>query len=250
MNNLPPSIVITSPADGDEFLAPANVTVTASATDPGSADVVTCTFEWDGQGPNSVDVASGGTCSQSNVFTTPGTYTITVTGDDGDGGTDSDTVTIKIFTAKSLKEDVLAEATALLPGLPAKDAKTLQDAIDRIADSLDPTLWIDGNHVVDKHGNKVFDREKAAVGKLKDLLKKSTIPDATLEDMMDTLAHADRVLAEVALGDAIAAAGKPNEIAKAQEELLKAADELAAGDFSHAIDRYKHAWEHAQRAVS
>jgi len=249
VNNLPPSVTITSPANGAMFLAPAAVTVTATATDPGSADVVTCTFNWGGGGPDSSIVASGGTCSRTNTFTIPGTYTITVTGDDGDGGTDTDTVTIKIFTAMSLKQDVLAQATALLPGLPSREAKKLEEAIKKLGESLDPAFWIDGNHVVDKHGNKVFDREKDAVKKLDELITDNSIPDVTLHDMIDALVLADRSLAEVALADAIAASGNPKKIAEAQNELAKAADEIVKGHLDAAIDRYRNAWRKARDAI-
>jgi hypothetical protein len=41
-----------------------------------------------------------------------------------------------------------------------RDADKLEDAINKLAASLDPALWIDGNHIVDKDGNSVFDLER------------------------------------------------------------------------------------------
>jgi hypothetical protein len=110
---------------------------------------------------------------------------------------------------------------------------------------------VDGNHVDAKHGHEVFDRDKQAVKKLMEVQKskESAIPDATLQGLIDTLVHADRVLAEVALADAIAASGDPHKIARAQHELAKAADELASGRFDHAIEHYRHAWQKAERAT-
>jgi hypothetical protein len=41
-----------------------------------------------------------------------------------------------------------------------RDADKLEDAINKLAASLDPALRIDGNHIVDKDGNSVFDLER------------------------------------------------------------------------------------------
>ncbi len=96
VNNRPPSLAITSPPDGSVHgSAPAAVTVTAAITDPGSGDPHTCTFSWNDGGPDSSSVARGGTCSQTNTFTRPGAFTVTVRGDDGDGGTGSDSVVVR-----------------------------------------------------------------------------------------------------------------------------------------------------------
>jgi hypothetical protein len=96
VNNLPPTISITSPPSGSVYFVPANVVVAASVSDPGTADVLTCTFDWDGGGPDDVSVAAAGSCSASNTFTGAGVFTVVVTVDDGDGGTDSDSVVIVV----------------------------------------------------------------------------------------------------------------------------------------------------------
>lgn len=158
---------------------------------------------------------------------------------------------VVIYTAQSLKQDVLAQASALLPTPIKRDAENLDNIIKKLNDALDPSLWVDGNHVDVKHGGKVFDREKEVVAKLESIIKdkKSAIPDATLQGMIDTLVHADRILAEDAIADAIAASGDPARIAEAQQELTRAAAELAVGDFDGAIEHYKSAWKKAQDAV-
>jgi hypothetical protein len=148
-------------------------------------------------------------------------------------------------TAKSLKQNVLAQANALLPGLPKQDADKLEDAINKLGESLDPALWIDSNHIVDKGGNRVFDLEKYAATKLQDLIKDNSIPDATLQDMIASLLLADSMLAEQALADAIAAAGDPMKIAEAQKELAKAEEAIVKGQINAAIDHFKNAWRNA-----
>ena len=110
---------------------------------------------------------------------------------------------------------------------------------------------MDGNHLDPKHGQKVFDREREAVGKLMGLLesKNSEVPDTALQGMIDSLVQADGILAEDALADAVAASGDADKIAHAQQELAKAADEAAKGRFDHAIEHYRKAWKNAERAM-
>ena len=123
----------------------------------------------------------------------------------------------------------------------------------KLQQSLDPALWIDDNHIVPtRTGNQVFDREKDAVKKLNgpDQGRKSSIADPTLQELIDALVRADQSLAQVALGDAIAASGDPKKIAESQNELVKAADEITKLHFDHAIDHYKTAWKKARRGGS
>jgi FtsP/CotA-like multicopper oxidase with cupredoxin domain len=98
VNNLPPTVSVISPLNGALYAVNTNVTVTASITDPGSADTLSCGFSWDGGGPPSVAPGIAGTCSQSNTFTAAGVYTVSVTGFDDDGGVSAPaTVMIVIY---------------------------------------------------------------------------------------------------------------------------------------------------------
>jgi len=156
-----------------------------------------------------------------------------------------------VFSSASLAEDVLAQAQALVAVATQRDAHKLKEIVADLTASLDPSLWADGNHVDAKHGRMVFDRDREAADKLSRLIadKHSTIPDATLQGLVDTLVHADRVLAEVALADATAASGDPHELARGQEELAKAAADLTSGRVGDAIHHYRKAWTKAQKAM-
>ena len=156
---------------------------------------------------------------------------------------------VVVFTAKSLKQDTLAQANTLLAGLPNPDSAKMTNVVRKLTDSLDPALWVDGNHVDPKKGDQVFSAEKGAVAQLMNLESGGSIPVPTLQGMIDKLDHADRILAEDAIADAVAASGDPSKIAQAQAELDKAATDLLAGHFDTAVDHYKNAWKKAQDAV-
>jgi FtsP/CotA-like multicopper oxidase with cupredoxin domain len=243
-------------ANGNE--APhVNSDSTSAEADAGQVATMTGTyFDPDGDAVTlsssigSVTDTGGGTWSWSYPTTGAPNESglVYVTATDSGGLKGQVAFNLTVTGAISLKEDVLAQANALLPGLPASDAKKLGEAIVKLEQSLDPALWIDDNHIVDKDGNRVFDREKDAVKRLTDLIKDS-IPDATLEDMIDALVRADRALATVALADAIAASGDPNRIAEAQNELNKAAEATVDGNVAAAIEHYRNAWKKAREAV-
>lgn len=75
--------------DGQAFVA------SGSFTDPG-ADMWTATVDYgDGSGTQNLALANG-TFNLNHIYTTPGTYTITVTVVDKDGGIGVDTLTVKV----------------------------------------------------------------------------------------------------------------------------------------------------------
>ena len=115
--------------------------------------------------------------------------------------------------------------------------------------AVDPFLWIDGNHVSSRHGDRVFELHQHAVQDLENLQKHGSISDSSLQAVIDTVVHADAVLAQQAVNDAIAAHGDPRKIADAQNELAKAAKAVSKGDDDGAIAHYENAWEDALDAT-
>jgi hypothetical protein len=150
------------------------------------------------------------------------------------------------MASKVLKQGVLNYLTALRATITdKKDGHELDEAIKHLTKSLTSSWWVDSRHLKAKDGEKVFDEEKATVVRLRDLIndKKSSIPDATVQGLIDRVVEADRLLAVVAIGDAA------GDTARANEELSKGDRERDKGKYDHAIDHYRNAWKHAQRSA-
>src|SRR5581483_2647519 len=120
----------------------------------------------------------------------------------------------------------LATASALLVGANKKDAGRLKDVVSKLTDAVDPSRWVDGNHLVPKpHGSEEFDREQQAAAKLEEMTRDpaTAIPNATLQPLIDALVQADQILATTAIADATAAGGNAGKLGDAAQELTKAA---------------------------
>src|SRR5262249_24295253 len=116
---------------------------------------------------------------------------------------------------QTTKRQVLNNLTALRasPNLTQNDVAKLDDAIKQLLASLDASLWIDQFHLQPQNGDQDFDAEKVTVNKLRELLlnANSSIARTTLQQLIDAIVGADRVLALTALSDALAAHGNENE---------------------------------------
>jgi FtsP/CotA-like multicopper oxidase with cupredoxin domain len=102
LSNVAPTISLGSPPSGSVYVIGSTVSVVANVADPGTNDTLTCSFFWDGGGPNSASAAGAGVCSQSNAFAAAGVYTSTVTVADDDGGVGGPiTVVIVVYNPDS-----------------------------------------------------------------------------------------------------------------------------------------------------
>ena len=192
-------------------------------------------------------------CSPSSGSTFPiGMTTVTCSATDAHGNTGSAAFTITVVhTALTLKEAALAGANALLAGAGRTDSDELRDVVRKLRHATDPSNWVDGNHLVVKRGESVFDDEKDAVETLDELIdnKRSKIGDSALQSLIDRLVQADALLASTAIDDAVAAGGNAKKVARARAEFAEGAAALAKGRPGQAIDRYEHAWEQAVDAL-
>jgi uncharacterized repeat protein (TIGR01451 family) len=156
-----------------------------------------------------------------------------------------------VDSVKNYKQHVLTDLITLRGAVTDKqDGKKLDDAIKHLANSLAPSLWVDGNTLVAKGGDKVFREQKDAVGKLIDLLKNNNSGiSGGLQGFINRLVAADRALADIAINQAISAGDDPNQIAQAQNELAQGNSSATAGKYIVAIEHYRNAWKHAQQAM-
>jgi hypothetical protein len=100
VDNVAPTLTITAPTPGQLYASPATVNLAASFVDPG-ADTHTCSINWD-DGSTTAGVVGGTTpnksCTATHSFPAgAGVYTIQVTVNDGDGGTDTESVMVVVY---------------------------------------------------------------------------------------------------------------------------------------------------------
>jgi predicted extracellular nuclease len=152
-------------------------------------------------------------------------------------------VGLALTTARSQKESALGELEGLLPTSSAMDATFIQKAMDRIEESLTPSLWTGPSALDPKTGGRVFDREHQAVQALE------TVTTVDVQAAIDALVDADRQIALRQLSIAIVGGGDPGRIAQAHGNMADADANLAAGDYANAVLDYKKAWTNALKAL-
>jgi len=179
--------------------------------------------------------------------------------------------------ARSTKEAAYATLEALLGevrggayvlGDREEGIAKLEHALEELGESLEAELWardefgvIDQNRLDVEKGAEVFHEERECAQKTFDAIRQGEISDeglrAELLGLIDTLVFADRLLAETAILDALAAGGDAEEIAEAEEHLAEG-DALVAAAAAEsdlrtvaallyaAMDgEYRHAWKEA-----
>jgi len=193
-----------------------------------------------------------------------GATTVHCAASDASGNSASCLFNVTVLGARGSKQKVLAELIALRDtvvcgrdhghhdgGNVGDDVcRKLDDAIRHLRASLDPTLWIDETHLDRRHGEQVFHEERKAIEKLCDLIKsrKSDIPDTVLQEFIGRIFRADRLLASVAIQEAITAGASQKKIEQAQKHLAKGDADAGDEKCKNGIEDYSNAWKHAVRA--
>jgi hypothetical protein len=226
---------------------PANITV--EFTDPSGAVV------------NYAIPIANDNCGISSTSCTPGsgskfpigTTLVTCTATDTSSKTASCTFNVTVLGPQGVKRDVIDDLNALLAGpTTGADKDRLNDAMRHMIKSLKPSLWKDGNHLVKKTGETVFNKEKACVVKLIEIYKdpKSKVDKPTLLAIIRQIVTIDQTLATIAYNEAVAYGTKPAENAAANKELDRANSLFSAGKYPDSIEHYKKAWEHGVKSYS
>ncbi|MBN2506098.1 MAG: esterase-like activity of phytase family protein [Verrucomicrobia bacterium] len=189
------------------------------------------------------------TCSPGPGVFPIGITSVACTSTDPAGNTAACQFNVTVLGPLEIKQTIDGQLPELLDDLTTKPAKhALQSAMRYLKRALDPALWIDSTHLQTPHGHRVFIEEVGAVHHLDRLITLDTV-GPIVQTAIARLVAADRLLADVAIHNALAAGGNPAKIAEAQQNLMTGDAELAGGDCVHAILRYAQAWVSAQQAV-
>jgi hypothetical protein len=145
---------------------------------------------------------------------------------------------------------IIDDLSDLSQGSDKKTGKRIQKAIGHLEKSFDGKYW-GTDSTLTKKGQKVYDEEKKAVKELK------KIHDPTILDIIESIVGIGHSLSQTAIEAAIAAGGGQKEIDRALKEIGKAQKELdhtrkdgtPDPKYDKAIDHYKKAWKHAQKAI-
>jgi hypothetical protein len=181
-----------------------------------------------------------------------GVTVVTITATDTGGNiSDPCTVEVTVLGPNGVKAGILTDLRSLLQSgkvTYSGDRTKLQDAINHMTKSLEVDRWLDASHPKPgSKGESVFNEEKAAVIKLKELRdgNKSGIAPAVFQGFIDRIVANDRLLAEIAISDAIVRHGNAGKIKTAKDELTKGDVEAGKDHPDKAIDHYKNAWKNA-----
>ena len=182
--------------------------------------------------------------------------------------------TVTVLGAWGVKSNVLAESVILRAGATHRvDCWELNEAIEDLIDALGldvpdaPTwvqqahrhehcarhhhlrgpLWLDQTHVDRRNGAWVFAGEQDAVRELVEIIRyrKSGIPQAVAQGLIDRLVKCDRLLAVVSLEDAVKAGASKNKLAKMLKQMAEGDEDAAANEPVQAIHDYWAAWAEA-----
>jgi hypothetical protein len=179
-----------------------------------------------------------------------GTNNVTCVATDLSGNKASCRFSIIVLGPFGVKKSVLDQLSALLGSAGDKGVrKELTEAITEISETLIPSLWVDQTHLQPKKGEAVFKEDKEVVKELSELAndKHNGIPNLRLQ--IAKLAKADRLLATIAISDAVNKGGKVKEINDANKALAKSDNSIVREKYEDAFEHLGGAWKEAIEAV-
>jgi hypothetical protein len=153
-------------------------------------------------------------------------------------------------TATAVPRVALQSTFDDLSGLRATaDAKPndnrMGEAIKHLSTSLDPSLWVDPEHLQRPPGAKVFNESKETVIRLRDMMhdQKNASSLLVLQSFVDRVRDANRGLVILAVNEAPMTGASKAAIGRAQNEMAAGDADATIGHSDSAIDHYHSAWE-------
>lgn len=117
VHNAPPAVAIDAPQQGAQVGIGAPVALSASVTDPGVADAVTCSIDW-GDGTSEPGVLADGSCTGSHAFTGPGSSVISVTATDDAGDSSAAATVVNVTSLPATTTGLTSNLNPAVKGQP------------------------------------------------------------------------------------------------------------------------------------
>jgi hypothetical protein len=226
-------------------------------------------------------VTATDSCSAVSLSVTPpsgslfpiGVTPVLVRATDTSGNSAQCSFDVTVLGARGVKSNVLAQLVTLRQATATNrvDCWELSEAIEDMIDALgldvpgaprwvqeahrtahcerhhhrlSGPLWLDETHIDRGNGWRVFAAEQDAVWELVEILwyRRSGIPDAVTQDLIDRLVKCDRLLAVVSIQDAARAGANTNKIARLLHEVGLGDQAAAAHQPVLAVEHYWQAW--------
>jgi hypothetical protein len=188
--------------------------------------------------------------SPSSGTTFPiGVTTVNALATDSCGNSNFCSFTVTVLGAMGVKSNVLAQLLAIQATnmLSQPVAGKLSDAIQNLQNSLNPSYWIDQTHLQPKLGSTAINDEKLAAADLSFIMgsNKSPVDPAVVQDMINRIIKADRLLAIISIQGAAAAGLNARKIAEDTAMVAKGDQAASNGHYADAIEDYRNAWNHS-----
>jgi hypothetical protein len=153
--------------------------------------------------------------------------------------------------ARGMLTEVLTGLTTVRASVTDRNTgQQLDRAIAHLADALDARLWDDENHLNPETGESVFRESQKTIEILCRLLNTTSanLPDATLNSFIERVVKASRLLALIAVEDAIEAGIPKSRLQQAQRFLARGDASSQINPCGKGLEDYGNAWKTLNRA--
>jgi hypothetical protein len=200
----------------------------------------------------SCDTNVTGTCVPDSGSTFPiGTNTVHCTATDASGNSAACDFTITVLGARGVMQRLLDDLNARPAGARQKSRPSIEPVLRHVTKSVVPDPWLDENHLKAAPSARFFRELHLALQSLRQLATRNdpALPAAVLEDDTDRLVRVERLLAAQALFDATRLGASRSKVLASTRQLERGDAELAGGNVSKAVARYRLAWSIAVHAA-
>jgi PKD repeat protein len=205
------------------------------------------TIVWDfGDG-----TTASGTLTPTHVYNAPGSFTVTLTVTDDDGGVGVDTLKVTTVTSLSMRWEVWNRLYPLVSsGTLSRFSSgySLTLTLQQFSLTLGPTYWQDAVHLREGVGLRLFTYDQGLIRLLYNSIRGAGVSPALVSEVVARLLQADRSLAALAIAEAKAATGNVSLMMSAEAQLALGDAFALRGDYITAVYYYGQAWSSATQA--